>query len=186
MSGHWSKLRPAFWSWQGHIDPPQHFLHGPQKQKESTNGRLAMTQLPVLNAHLEQQLAYRVNACVIGSRTTEQIFTLSGLRGWMLCQSWPPQALSARLECLAVLSWSAICSMDVDPEREAIALNELARQLEFLGGARIPRPSSLDAFESAQTRHELYGGLRKAAEPGSSRREFFGLPRFNPGQQSPR
>lgn len=130
-------------------------------------------------AQLEQQLAYRVRACVAGGRTIDTEFTLPGLRGWMLCQRWPDPAPSAWLECLAVLSWSAICAIDADPDQEVVIRGELARQLEYLDGAHVRRPQSLDAFRFEQTRLELYNSLRKAAEPGSSRREFFGLPRFN-------
>lgn len=130
-------------------------------------------------AQLEQQLAYRVRAYLAAGRTQDAVFSLPGFRGWILCQTWPSPAPSAWLECLAVLSWSAICAIDADPEREVIVRGELSRQLDYLDGANVRRPASLDAFRSEQTRDDLYTSLRKAAEPGSSRREFFGLPRFN-------
>jgi hypothetical protein len=128
---------------------------------------------------LEQRLSYRVRAWVADGRSIDTEFTLPGLRGWMLCQTWPSPAPTAWLECLAVLSWSAICMIDTEPDRELNIRQELARQLEYLDGASDRRPSSLDAFRLEQTRLDLYASLRKAAEPGSSRREFFGLPRFN-------
>jgi hypothetical protein len=137
------------------------------------------------DSNLEQQLAYRVAACLADARTTDPTFTLPGLRGWMLCQRWPEAALSARLECLAVLTWSAICSIDADPDQEPSVLKELAWQIEYLGGVRALRPASLDAFQSVQARRDLYGSLRKAAEPGLSRREFFGLPRFDTVAKAP-
>ena len=138
------------------------------------------------NISLEQQLAYRIAACLAGTRSIDLTFTLPGLRGWMLCQRWPEAAHSDRFECLAVLTWSAICSIDAAPERESIVLKELTQQIEYLGGTRVLRPASLDAFRSAQRRHDLYASLRKAAEPGSSRREFFGLPRFDTTAKAPR
>lgn len=143
-----------------------------------------MTQSPKSIAQLEQQLAYRVRAYLGAGRTQEALFTLPGLRGWMLCQTWPFPAPSAWLECLAVLSWSAICAIDADPKQESMVRNELARQLDYLDGVGVRRPASLDAFRSERTRTELYASLRKAAEPGSSRRVFFGLPRFNPADKS--
>ncbi len=134
---------------------------------------------------LEQQLAYRVRAYIAASPQRESEFTLSGLRIWMLSQSWPWAGRSAWLECLAVLSWSAICAIDAEPEREVVIQGELERQLDFLDGANVRRPSSLDAFRSDETRVEVYTALRAAAEPGSARRQSLGLPRFNAGTTRP-
>ncbi len=133
-----------------------------------------------LDRHLEQQLSYRLRAYVDGGRNQDSIFTLSGLRSWMLCQAWPTPSSSAELEVLAVLGWSAICAIDDEPEQEVAVRGELGRQLDYLHGASVRRPASLDAFHAQQARQGLYRQLQRAAEPGSSRRAFFGLPRFNP------
>jgi hypothetical protein len=142
-----------------------------------------MTPLPVSSTLLEQRLAYRVRAWVADGRSLDAEFTLTGLRGWMLCQTWPFPAPTAWLECLAILSWAAICMIETEPDRESIVREELARQLDYLDGASARRPASLDAFRLEQTRIDLYSNLRKAAEPGSTRREFFGLPRFNSAER---
>jgi hypothetical protein len=144
-----------------------------------TDEGLSMTPPRDPTSLLEQRLEYRVRAYAAGGRAMDAEFTLLGLRGWMLCQPWPFPAPSAWLECLAVLSWSAICSIDLEPEREGVVRNELARQLEYLDGADTLRPTSLDAFRLEQTRIDLYTSLSNAAKPGSSHRERFGLPRFN-------
>jgi hypothetical protein len=137
-----------------------------------------MTPLPDPNVFLEQRLAYRVREYVAGGRSIDDPFTLAGLRTWMLCQAWPFPASSARLECLAVLSWSAICVIESEPEREVTVRNELSQQLAYLEDASARRPVSLDAFRAEQTCIAIYASLRKAAEPGSRRRELLGLPRF--------
>lgn len=128
---------------------------------------------------LEQQLAYRVHAYLAEGRQQDSVFSLPALRMWMLGQTWPFPVPSTRLECLAVLSWSAICAIEAEPEREVVIRGELGRQMDYLDGANVRRPVSLDAFQPAQARIALYTNLRTAAEPGSSRRQIVGLPRFN-------
>lgn len=128
---------------------------------------------------LEQRLAYRVLAYVADSRGISDEFTLRGLRGWMLCQKWPDPIASARLECLAVLSWTAICDVEAAPDSESEVRQELARQLDFLDGIINKRPATLDTLLTSQSRERAYGSLQAAAAPGSSRREKLGLPRFN-------
>jgi hypothetical protein len=128
---------------------------------------------------LEQRFAYRVREYVAGGRSIDPEFTLPGLRSWMLCQHWPDPAISRLVECLAVLSWSAICQVEAEPERELAVRSELAHQLDFLDGVDPHRPATLDTLLSPQGRTTTYANLRKAAEPGSSRRELWGLPRFN-------
>jgi hypothetical protein len=137
-----------------------------------------MTPLPDPNTLLEQRLAYRVRAYVAGGRAMDAEFTLPGLQGWMLCQAWPLPPPTAWLECLAVLAWSAICSIENDPDREQSVRDELARQMGYLEGGETPRPASLDQFRLENVRLDLYASLRQAAEPGSSRRRLLGLPRF--------
>jgi hypothetical protein len=163
----------------GPDDGPRPTDKGTGPKGTLTNESPSMTPPPDQSTLLEQRLSYRVRAWIADGRSTDTEFTLPGLRGWMLCQTWPFPAPSAWLECLAVLSWSAICVIDTDPDQELVVRTEFARQLEYLDGTSIRRPVSLDAFRLEQTRIDLYTSLRKAAEPGSSRREFFGLPRFN-------
>lgn len=134
----------------------------------------------------EQRFAYRVREYVAGGRSMDAEFTLPGLRSWMLSQRWPEPTDSLLLECLAVLSWSAICQVEAEPEQETVIRSELARQLDFLEGNDPHRPATLDTVLSMQGRNTTYANLRKAAEPGSSRREYWGLPRFNVSDKPPR
>lgn len=145
-----------------------------------------MTSLPDPNTLLEQRLDYRVRAYIAGGRTVDPEFTLPGLRSWMLSQIWPLPAPSDWLECVAVLCWSAICSIESESEREVAVRNELRGQMDYLDGASPRRPRSLDAFRSEETRSELYASLRNAAAPGSARRESSGLPRFNAADKGTR
>jgi hypothetical protein len=127
----------------------------------------------------EQRFAYRVREYLAGGRSLDAEFSLPGLRSWMLCQRWPDPDVSLLLECLAVLSWSAICQAEAMPDDEFLIRQELARQLNVLEGLEPLRPPTLDIELSMQKRTDTYADLRKAAEPGSSRRELWGLPRFN-------
>ncbi len=136
-------------------------------------------------AALEQRFIYRVHEYLADGRSIDAEFTLPGLRGWMLCQSWPEPPASAKLECLAVLSWTAICQVETDPDRESEIRRELARQLDFLDGSSSTRPATLDAILSTEGRTGTYTSLRQASEPGSNRREFWGLPRFNAAEKLP-
>jgi len=130
-------------------------------------------------AAMEQRFTYRIHEYLADGRNIDAEFTLPGLRGWMLCQSWPDPPESPKLECLAVLSWTAICQVESDPEREREIRRELARQLDFLDGTSSAKPTTLDDVLSTKGRKGAYSNLRQAAEPGSTRREFWGLPRFN-------
>jgi hypothetical protein len=130
-------------------------------------------------ANLEQRFFFRVHEYLADDRSIDAEFTLPGLRGWMLCQKWPEPDASQKLECMAVLSWTAICLVESAPEREPDVRRELARQLDYLVGSSSQRPASLDAMLSNQSRELAYASLRNAAEPGSSGRESRGLPRFN-------
>lgn len=141
---------------------------------------------PDPNTFLEQRLDYRVRAYAAGGRAMDVEFALAGLRVWMLSQTWPFPAPSAWLECLAALSWSAICAIDAEPEREANVRSELARQLDCLEVTAARRPTSLDELRSGQTCTDLYTSLRQAAEPGSLRRELLGLPRSGAADKATR
>ena len=143
-----------------------------------SNERSTVTPPPDPHAFLEQRLAYRLREYVAGGRAVDDQFTFAGLRTWMLYQAWPFPASSDWLESLAVLTWSAICLIESEPEQEVTVRNELAQQLAYLEGSSARRPESLDAFRAQQTRVDLYASLRRAAEPGSRRREILGLPRF--------
>jgi hypothetical protein len=134
-------------------------------------------------AALEQRFIYRVHEYLADGRNIDAEFTLPGLRGWMLCQHWPEPAASTKLECLAVLSWTAICQVETEPDREREVRRELARQLDFLEGSSTDRPASLDALLSTKSRIGAYASLQQASEPGSARREDFGLPRFNAAEK---
>lgn len=138
---------------------------------------------PVIN--LEQRFFYRVHAYLADDRNIDAEFTLLGLRGWMLCQKWPEAAESQKLEFLAVLSWNAICQAETEPSRERDIRRELACQLDYLDGSSPHRPATLDRVLSSQSRAVVYANLRKASEPGSSSREYWGLPRFNAAEKLP-
>ncbi len=130
-------------------------------------------------ANLEQRFFYAVHEYLADDRSIDAEFTTPGLRGWMLCQKWPDPTASQKLECLAVLSSTAICLVESDPDREGEVRRELARQLDYLDGSSSQRPANLDELLSSQSRAVAYASLCKAAEPGSSDRESRGLPRFN-------
>lgn len=136
-------------------------------------------------AALEQRFTFRVHEYLADGRSMDAEFSILGLRGWMLCQQWPDPPASQKLECLAVLTWTAICQVESDPEREREVRRELARQLDFLDGSSTKKPSTLDAVLSTKGRSGAYASLRKAAEPGSIRREHLGLPRFNAAEKLP-
>lgn len=136
-------------------------------------------------ASLEQRFTYRLSEYLADRRNTDAEFTLPGLRGWMLSQSWPDPPASEKLECLAVLCWTAMCRMESEPERESEIRHELAGQLDYLDGSSNRRPASLVAALSTPARTTTYASLRQAAEPGSSRREGLGLPRFNAVEKLP-
>lgn len=136
-------------------------------------------------AALEQRFIYRVHEYLADGRSIDAEFTLPGLRGWMLCQHWPEPAASTKLECLAVLSWAAICQVESDPDRENEIRRELGRQLDFLDGSSAVRPASLDVLLSKKGRTGAYASLQQASQPGSARRESFGLPRFNAAEKLP-
>jgi hypothetical protein len=136
-------------------------------------------------ASLEQRFIYRVHEYLAFGRNIDAEFTLPGLRGWMLCQHWPEPSASTKLECLAVLSWTAICQVESEPDREGDVRRELARQLDFLEGSSSVRPTSLDAILSKKGRAGTYASLQAASAPGSARREDFGLPRFNAAEKLP-
>lgn len=128
---------------------------------------------------LEQRFAYRVQVYLANSRSIDAEFTLPGLRGWMLCQKWPDPPSSPTLECLAVLSWDAICQMDGQPDDEDAIRGELGRQFDYLTGQSSRKPATLDTLLSSQVRRTTYLNLREAAAPGSTSRESLGLPKFN-------
>lgn len=128
---------------------------------------------------LEQRFAYRIREYLAGGRTQDAEFSLPGLRSWMLCQQWPDPPESLLLECLAVLGWSAICQIEDRPADESAIRQELGRQLDYLEGHTTDRPPSLDHELSMTNRVRTYANLRHAAEPGSARRERWGLPKFN-------
>lgn len=134
---------------------------------------------------LEQRFAYRVQVYLTDSRSIDAEFTLPGLRSWMLSQKWPDPPTSATLECLAVLSWDAICRVDRQPGEEAAIRDELGRQFDFLTGQSSRKPATLDALLSPGARSETYLNLCEAAAPGSSSRESLGLPRFNAADKLP-
>jgi hypothetical protein len=134
---------------------------------------------------LEQRFAYRVQMYLANSRGIDAEFTLPGLRGWMLCQKWPDPPPSATLECLAVLSWSAICRVNSDPDDEDAIRSELGRQFDYLTGQSSRKPASLDGLLSPKGRRSAYDSLREASAPGSSSRESLGLPRFNAADKRP-
>lgn len=133
-------------------------------------------------ATLEQRFFYRIQEYLADRRSIDAEFTLPGLRGWMLSQKWPDPP-SEKLECLAVLSWTAICQVESSPDEEDEIRRELGRQLDYLDGSSSLRPATLDTLLSADGRTEAYTSLRRAAEPGSSRREYWGLPRYNAAER---
>lgn len=136
-------------------------------------------------AALEQRFAYRIQMYLANSRNIDLEFTLPGLRGWMLCQTWPQPPASATLECLAVLSWTAVCRMERQPADEDDIRGELAHQFDYLTGHQSRKPAALDALMSARGRRAAYASLCEAATPGSSSRVLLGLPRFNVAEKLP-
>lgn len=134
-------------------------------------------------ASLEQRFIYRLSEYLANRRSTDAEFSLPGLRGWMLSQTWPDPPASQTLECLAVLCWSAMCQMDADADREDEIRHELGMQLDYLDGSSNKRPVSLETVLSAENRADTYANLRQASAPGSSRREAWGLPRFNASEK---
>lgn len=134
-------------------------------------------------AALEQRFTFRLAEYLTERRSMDAEFSLPGLRGWMLSQKWPDATASRKLECLAVLSWAAICQSEADPDRENEIRHELARQLDYLDGSSNHRPATLDSTMS--TRESTYASLRQASEPGSRGRVERGLPRFNVGDKLP-
>mgnify|MGYP001411203049 CR=1 FL=1 len=137
------------------------------------------------NTTLEQRFAYRVQVYLANSRSIDAEFTLPGLRGWMLCQKWPDPPATSRLECLAVLSWAAICRADGEHDNEDDIRSELGRQFDFLTGQSSRKPATLDALLSPGGRRSTYTSLCTAASPGSASRETLGLPRFNAAEKLP-
>lgn len=135
-------------------------------------------------AALEQRFIYRVHEYLADGRNMDAEFSILGLRGWMLCQQWPNPPASQKLECLAVLTWTAINQVEADPDRERDIRRELGRQLDYLDGSSTKKPATLDTVLSAEGRLGAYESLRNAAEPGSSRREKLGMPRFNAQEKS--
>lgn len=101
----------------------------------------------------------------------------------MISQPWPEDPAPQRLECLAVLVWSAICQVDDTPEREREIRQELIDQLDFLEGGRKEQPPGLQKILAETTRTALYQDLQLAANPGSTRRATWGLPRFNTAEK---
>ncbi len=136
-------------------------------------------------ATLEQCFRYRVQEYLADNRRIDAEFTLLGLRGWMLCQSWPDPPASRSLECLAVLMWSAIRQVEADPDGERDIRRELERQIDFLDGSSAHHPATLNALLSPSGRAAAYANLRTASAPGSARRELWGLPRFNATDKLP-
>ncbi|MCA9859012.1 MAG: hypothetical protein KC438_04780 [Thermomicrobiales bacterium] len=132
---------------------------------------------------LEQRFIYRLSEYLANRRNTDPEFSLPGLRGWMLSQTWPDPAASQTLECLAVLCWSAMCRMDADADREDEIRHELGMQFDYLEGRSNNRPASLERVLSPESRADTYANLRQASAPGSSRREALGLPRFNASEK---
>jgi hypothetical protein len=159
-------------------------MSGPVRCSKRVNAPKKLTPVDPIAA-LEQRFIYRVHEYLADGRNVDAEFTLPGLRGWMLCQKWPDPPDSPKLECLAVLSWTMICQVESDPERESEIKRELARQLDYLDGSSTKRPTTLDAVLSTEGRSGAYASLRKASEPGSTRREFWGLPRFNAAEKLP-
>ena len=134
---------------------------------------------PDSSVTLEQRFIYRLQEYLANRRGIDSEFTLPGLRGWMVSQPWPEAPTSQRLECLAVLVWAAICQVDEAPEREREVRQELIHQLDFLEGGRADQPPNLPDVLAKKARTALYKDLLAAANPSSTRRATWGLPRFN-------
>lgn len=129
-------------------------------------------------ASFEQRFAFRIYQYLANDRNADAEFTLAGLRGWMVCQTWADPPASPTLECLAVLSWTMIRQIEAAPAREAELRRELGWQLDYLGGSSARRPASLDIALAQPARATVYANLRDAAGPESTRRQSLGLPRF--------
>jgi len=135
-------------------------------------------------ASFEQRFAFRIYQYLANDRNADAEFTLAGLRGWMICQTWSDPPASPTLECLAVLSWTMIRQIEAVPAREPELRRELGRQLDFLDGSSAKRPASLDVALARSARAGMYANLRDAAGPGSARRQSLGMPRFPVDERS--